>query len=66
MGMSARGVDNEAIEYVAKGFRLDLNRVVSRDTGRCECVCARWNGEERLDATVVLTTTILMIDSMPV
>ena len=42
--------------------------MVSRDTGRCECVCARWNGEERLDATVtvVLTTTILMIDSMPV
>ena len=51
---------------LAKGFRLDLKSLVSRDTGRCECVCARWNGEERLDATVVLTTTILMIDSMPV
>ena len=56
--MSERVVDNEMIESIAKGSRLDLKRVVSRDTGRCECVCARWNGEERLDATVVLTTTI--------
>ena len=58
MGMSGRVVDNEMIESIAKGSRLDLIRVVSRDTGRCECVCARWNGEERLDATVVLTTNI--------
>ena len=34
MGRSERVVDNEVIEQVAKGFRLDLNRVVSRDTGR--------------------------------
>ena len=58
MGMSERVVDNEMIESIAKGSRSDLIRVVSRDTGRCECVCPRCNGEERLDATVVLTTTI--------
>ena len=34
MGMSERVVDNEVIEQVAKGFRLDLNRVVSRNIGR--------------------------------
>ena len=66
MGMSERVVDNEAIEQVAKGFRLHLNRVVSRDTGRWECVCARCNGEARRDATVLLSTIILMIVSMPV
>ena len=38
MGMSERVVDNEMIESIAKGSRLDLIRVVSRDTGRCECV----------------------------
>ena len=58
MGMSERVVDNEMIESIAKGSRLDLKRVVSRDTGKCECVCGRCNGEARRDATVVLTTTI--------
>ena len=58
MGMSERVVDNEAIEWVAKGSRLDLNRVVSRDTGRCECVCPRCNREARRDATVLVSTTI--------
>ena len=66
MGMSERVVDNEAIEQVAKEFRLDLNRVVSRDTGRWECGCARCNGEARRDATVLLSTTIVMIVSIPV
>ena len=66
MGMSERVVDNEAIEWVAKGSRLDLNRVVSRDTGRWECVCARCNGEARRDAMVLLSTTISMIVSIPV
>ena len=41
MGMSERVVDYETIEYLAKGIRLDLKSLVSRDTGRCECVCAR-------------------------
>ena len=66
MGMSERVVDNEMIESIAKGSRLDLIRVVSRDTGRCECVCARCNGEARRDATVLLSTIILMIVSIPV
>ena len=54
---------NDRIDAVAKGSRLDLKRVVSRDTGRCECTCARCNGEERPDATVLLRTIISMIDS---
>ena len=40
-------VHNHRIDAIAKGSRLDLKRVVSRDTGRCECVCARCNGEAR-------------------
>ena len=68
MGMSERVVDNEMIESIAKGSRLDLNRVVSRDTGRCECVCPRCNGdsEARRDAMVLLSTIISMIVSFPV
>ena len=58
IGVSGKVVDNEMIESIAKGSRLDLKRVVSRDTGRWECMCARCNGEARRDATVVLTTTI--------
>ena len=67
MGMSERVVDNEMIESIAKGSRLDLKRVVSRDTGRCEleCVCGRCNGEAMRDATVLLSTIISMIDSIP-
>ena len=34
IGVSGRVVDNELIESIAKGSRLDLKRVVSRDTGR--------------------------------
>ena len=34
-------VHNHRIDAVAKGSRLNLKRVVSRDTGRCESVCAR-------------------------
>ena len=66
MGMSEIVVDNEAIEQVAKRSRSDLNRVVSRDTSRWEGVCARCNGEARRDATVLLSTTISMIVSIPV
>ena len=66
IGVSGRVVDNELIESIAKGSRLDLKRVVSRDTGRWECVCARCNGEARRDATVLLSTTISMIVSIPV
>ena len=66
IGVSGRVVDNELIESIAKGSRLDLKRVVSRDTGKCECVCGRCNGEARRDATVLLSTIILMIVSIPV
>ena len=65
MGMSERVVDDEMIESIAKGSRLDLKRVVSRDTGRCECVCPRCNREARRDATVLLSTAISMIVSIP-
>ena len=34
-------VHNDRIDAVAKGSRLNLKRVVSRDTSRCECMCAR-------------------------
>ena len=51
---------------LAKGFRLDLKSLVSRDTGKCECVCARCNGEARSDAAVLVSAIILMIDSIPV
>ena len=34
IGVSGRVVDNELIESIANGSRLDLKRVVSRDTGR--------------------------------
>ena len=66
IGVSGKVVDNEMIESIAKGSRLDLKRVVSRDTGRWECVCARCNGMARRDATVLLSTIILMIVSIPV
>ena len=66
MGMSERVVDNETREKVAKGCRLDLKRVVSRDTSKCECMCARCNGEARRYATALVSTIILMIDSLPV
>ena len=66
IGVSGKVVDNEMIESIAKGSRLDLKRVVSRDTGRWECVCARCNGEARRDAMVLLSTTISMIVSIPV
>ena len=56
--MSERGVDNEMMEAIAKGSGLDRIRVVSRDTGRCECVCPRCNREARRDATVLVSTTI--------
>ena len=56
---------NDRIDAIAKGSRLNLKRVVSRDTGRCECMCARCNGEARRDATVLLSTIISMIVSIP-
>ena len=56
---------NDRIDAIAKGSRLNLKRVVSRDTGRCECMCGRCNGEERRDATVLLSTTISMIVPIP-
>ena len=65
IGVSGRVVDNELIESIAKGSRLDLKRVVSRDTGKCECVCGRCNGEAMRDATVLLSTIISMIVSIP-
>ena len=65
IGVSGKVVDNEMIESIAKGSRLDLKRVVSRDTGRWECMCARCNREARRDATVLLSTIILMIVSIP-
>ena len=65
IGVSGRVVDNELIESIAKGSRLDLKRVVSRDTGKCECVCGRCNGEARRDAMVLLSTIILMIVPIP-
>ena len=66
IGVSEKVVDNEMIESLAKGSRLDLKRVVSRDTGKCECVCARCNGEARRDATVLVSTIILTIVPIPV
>ena len=58
-------VHNHRIDAVAKGSRLNLKRVVSRGTGGCECMCPRCNREARCDATVLLSTIISMIVSIP-